>query len=176
MKWRAFQIEGVTYDLTHLHPMRFEFVVPAKGEKPEQRYPIDVEFSMHCFTRGFAPREKVPAEWSYADNRETRMICLRRYELSKLLPEIVRSIGQRKCFHTGHGSFFTIEVLNDSGQREEYAVYFAVWKNGKGSGLRMFIKSAYILDGLPKPRFRKPCGFSVIAYNTKTGKPIKAPK
>ena len=176
MKWKPFHIEGEQYCLSHLHPFTFKYVFPAKGGKPEQNYSVHVQFSMHCFTRGIERMEKVPAEWAYADNRETRRIDLDRYKLSFKLPHILKLIGDRKCFHTSHGAFFTIELLGEDGNTEEYTVYFSVAKNGNESDLRLFVKSAYVQGVVPRPKRRKPCRFSVIAWNTKNGKPLKPPK
>jgi len=46
--------------------------------------------------------------------------------LSKRLPEIVRSLGERNCYHTHHGNFFTIELIDPEGNRQDYEVYFKV--------------------------------------------------
>ncbi len=40
------------------------------------------------------------------------------------LPEVIRSIGDRRCFHTGHDNFFTAELIDAQGERVEYTVYF----------------------------------------------------
>ena len=77
MKWRAARVEQRVYDLSHLHPLSFDFVVAAKDGKPEQRYGIDVIFSLHCFSRGILAEEVYPADQVYADNREVRLQFLR---------------------------------------------------------------------------------------------------
>jgi hypothetical protein len=73
MKWRAARIGGRVYDLSHLHPFSFDFVVVAKDGKPEQRYGIDVIFSLHCFSRGIRAGEAYVADLAYADSREVRL-------------------------------------------------------------------------------------------------------
>lgn len=174
--WRPFTLDGRPHDLSHLHPFGFEFVVPAKDAKPPQRYAINVLFSLHCFTRGRMKGETVDADRLYRDNREERVIDLRRYELSHRLPAIIREIGQRRCFHTGHANFFTVEMIDQDGARHDYSVFFAVTKAGKGGRLTLFVQSAYISDRIPTPSRRKPIKFMVIAHNTATGRPIKAPR
>jgi hypothetical protein len=124
MKWRAAGIGGRRYDLSHLHPFSFDFVVPARDGKPEQRYGIDVIFSLHCFSRGIRQGEVYVADLAYADSREVRLFDEQRYTHSLQLPGIIRSIGVRRCFHTGYGNFFTVELIDAKGERVEYTVYF----------------------------------------------------
>jgi hypothetical protein len=105
MKWRAARIGATAYDLSHLHPFSFDFVVAAKDGKPEQRYGIDVIFSLHCFSRGIGAGESYVADLAYADSREVRLFDEQRYKQSLRLPEVIRSIGDRRCFHTGYDNF-----------------------------------------------------------------------
>ncbi|MGH7813669.1 MAG: hypothetical protein ACREQI_06660 [Candidatus Binataceae bacterium] len=177
MRWRAAQIGGETYGLGHLDEFDFEFVVPAKDNKPEQVYRINVIFSMHCFTRGIRDGESYRHELTYSDSRETRLFDTQRYRLSMRLPGIVRGIGTRRCFHTGHGNFFTIEVVDDDGTRLDYSVYFKVSRRSKRGWLNLYIESAYVQGKIPRrrPHPPRPIRFSVIAYNVAMGRPIKEP-
>lgn len=137
---------------------------------------------MHCFTR--APNRHIGetlADFSkdlrYADSRETRIFCFERYQLSRHLPDIVKVINQKKCFHTGKGNFFIIEVPNSEGEPQEYEIYFNVTRSSAGR-LRLFVESAFIRDDeheSSQPK-KKKINFFVIAYNRQTNKPIKPPK
>jgi len=178
LKWRATSIGGNIYDLSHLDEFDFDFVVPAKDGKPEQVYRINVLFSMHCFTRGIREGESYHYELTYSDNRETRLFDEQRYRLSLRLPDIIRNIGGRQCFHTGHGNFFTVEAVSDDGNSEKYWIYFKMSRGSKRSGLNLYVESAYVQNKIQqqRPRPRKPIRFSVIAYNVVAGKPIKEPK
>ena len=53
VKRHPFKLGEREFDLSHLGTFELEYIVPAKGEKPEQRYFINVDFSMHCFTKEF---------------------------------------------------------------------------------------------------------------------------
>ena len=66
-------IEGRTYELSHLDPFTFEFVVSEKEGRPPQVYAIDVLFSWHCFTRGIAAGETFTGALAYRHGRETRL-------------------------------------------------------------------------------------------------------
>jgi hypothetical protein len=91
----------------------------------------------------------------------------------------MRDIGNRKCFHTAHQSYFIVQVTELDGRSCDYAIFFKVSKASKGRRLNVYVQSAYRVDG-PKnvggvPLKRgKPVRFSVIAHNVCAGKPIKA--
>jgi hypothetical protein len=171
-------IEGRTYDLSHLEPFSFEFVTPEKDGRPQQLYAIDVLFSWHCFARGIAPGEDFSKAIGISRGRETRLFDERRYRFSRQLPGIVRDIGSRKCFHTGRGNFFTVELVDEKGSRIEYTIFFKVSRRAQPRALTLRVESAYVRDRVPlgRPRPPRPIRFSVIAYNTASGKPIKEPK
>jgi hypothetical protein len=178
MKWRPARIGDRTFDLSHLHPFSFDFVVAAKNGKPDQRYGIDVIFSLHCFSRGIAEGAAYLADLAYADSREVRLFDEQRYAHSLHLPEVIRSIGDRRCFHTGHDNFFTVEFIDAQGERVEYTVYFKLSRASSKGRLNLYVQSAYVQDDVPqrRPKPRKPIRFSVIAHNVTVGKAIKVPK
>lgn len=154
------------------------FIQTARNEdESDVEYKFIIEFSMHCFTRGFDKRngetlDDVDAALHYSDSRETRIFDFLRHELSEKLPDIARSVNKQACYHTGKGNFFTFELLDENDEVQHYEVYFRVSKAKKGI-LRLFVESAYIQDNpIKKPKIN----FFVIAHNTLTNKPIKPPK
>lgn len=173
MKWNAFQHRGKTYDLSHLDGFQETYVVAAKGEKPEQTYLLNVIFSLHCFTRGPKKDEVIPRELAYRDSRETRIFDFERYEESFRLPDIIRALGEKKCFHDPHGNFYIVEVTARDGTKKFYSVFFTLSKAGKKKGLNLFISSAHVRDELPYDRNPKPIKFSVLVYNKWTGKAVR---
>jgi hypothetical protein len=177
LKWKPFDLNGLVYDLAHLHPFSFDFVLAAKDDAPERVYPIDVTFSLHCFTEKLKDGEDLQPDLAYNDNRETRHFDVKRYECSKQLPGIIRSLGERKCFHAVGGNFFTVHLMMDAGVEVEYSVYFKMSRGSTKGRLTLYVTSAYIQDGVPraKPHPRKPIRFSVIAFNTANNKAIKRP-
>jgi hypothetical protein len=172
MKWPAFTLKGTTYDLAHLHNQTITLTQPAKGDKPAIVYEIDVEFSHHCFTSGTTKRPLDPV-LKYCDKRECRNFDLGRYELSKQLPEIIRTLAQTKCYHSGKGNFFKVKLVDVGGKEKEYEIYFAASRSRRGNGvLKLYVQSAYIRTRGNQPT-RKPIGLFVILANTKNNKPIK---
>jgi len=172
MKWKPFHHRGQEFDLSHLHPFEWEYTAPATAQRPERTYRLDVHFSMHTFTRGLDRGETVAAEWLYHDTREERAFDFLRYALSAQLPGIVRQLGERVCYHTQHGIFFTIEAVNPEGAMQEYEVYFKLSRATRKGWLNLYVQSAYVRDqahGTAQPKKRR-IGFQVIAYNVTTGK------
>lgn len=181
LAWRPITIEGVTYDLAHLHPYIWEVVIPGKEAvgkqpaQPERRLRVNVSFGLHCFARSALPGEPVNPECWYADNRERRVFCLDRWELSQQLPSIIETLTERRCMHTGREEFVTLNVpLN--GRTLEYAVFFTVTKAGKAAraDLNLFVNSAH--ERFDALQYTKPIRFHFILINRYQGKEIKPPR
>jgi hypothetical protein len=177
VQWKPFQFRREIYDLAHLHPRPVAYVQPAKGNSPARTYHVDVIFGLHCFTRGRRSGEPQQVDLNYGDDRETRVFDFVRYELSKRLPEIVEDLPQRRCYHTGKGNFFSIEIVREDGEVIEYDIFFAASRSSARGRINVFVQSAYARDkyhASNRPA-RKPIGFFVILFNTLNDKPIKAP-
>lgn len=165
-------ILGEVFDLTHLNEFRMQVTIPAKDEKPEQNYPVQVVFTCHCFTRSLPKEGCDPAE-HYIDSRDTRQFDPDRHALSLQLPTLVSDLPGRKCFHTGHGNFVAVQIIDPHGAVRHYAVYFALEKAAKNL-LLLTIESAFPLAaGTPNPKRGKPIGFNVIVYNRWHNIPIR---
>lgn len=182
MKWCAFRYGQDTYDLGHLHPRTITYVQEAKGGKAARTYAVEVHFSMHCFTRGFKSGEAPDPDICYRDHRdhrETRVFDFQRYSLSKQLPAIVDNLARRRCYHTGRGNFFTIELVNQlTGCRIEYEVYFTAVRGTRAGVVNLYVQSAYVRDGQHRnnrPQ-RKAISFHVILFNVLNNIEIKVPK
>lgn len=173
VEWKPHSMDGEEYCLRHLHPHRSEYVVPGKKGCPERRFLVDVSYGLHCFTRKQEKGEDVsPARW-YSDSRETRVFCMERWHLSSRLPDMIATLGRRRCLHTRGEEFVTLEVV-EGGRRFDYAVFFIVSKSSaKGADLNLFVVSAH--ERFDKLDYTKPVGFHIILMNRYTGKKIKKP-
>ena len=105
---RFIEIDSRTYDLSHLDRFSFDFVVAQKDGRPAQVYSIR-SCSAGTATRAVSRRVKPSLQGLLAIRvaRDTPF-DERRYRLSIQLPDIIRDIGSRKCFHTGKGNFFIV--------------------------------------------------------------------
>ncbi|PKG51928.1 hypothetical protein CXF87_09655 [Halomonas sp. MES3-P3E] len=173
--WEPFQHPGgEAYCLDHLHPECVEYVIPPAKNAPERRFQVAVSYGLHCFTRTPREGEAVDdAEW-YSDSREKRVFCLERWQLSKMLPEVVRTLGNRKCLHTGREEFVTLKVVEE-GRTFDYAIFFIVSKsNAPGIDMNLFIVSAH--ERFNALKYTKPIRFGVILMNRYQGKKIRPPR
>lgn len=177
------------YDLSHLNPFLWEFIQPARNEITEKRYKVLFEFSHHCFTK--SPNKykgetlaNYPAELKYETEKETRIFCIERYQLSLRLPEILKEMDKNKCFFTSaDDKFMTISIEEDNGEIVDYEIYFSLKKSNiknEVCALYIFINSAYKRTEdykLHSPRRHlKPVSLFVLLYNTLNNKRIKKPR
>ncbi len=178
MKWQPFAHKGCSYDLSHLDPFYWNYTAKAGEKRPERMYKFQVSFSMHCFTRDPFPDEQINEVLWYKELKEKRLFCFNRYGYSRQLPAIIKSMGERTCWHTHHDNFFTIELMSEQGRTIEYEVYFDVTKaTRQGGWLNLVVQSAYERTddyASLQPR-KKKIRLDVIAYNKQSGKKIRRP-
>ena len=167
MKWQDFKYDGITYDLRHLHPRTFRFSRPAENNKPAEIYKVEVIFSSHCFTRG-PKTDAYDASLVYPDTYEVRLFDIRRYEMSKRLPDIIQALPESKPRHNrNRRNFFSVELIAENGISVEYDIFFKVRKIAKGR-LQMIVETAFIRDpdhNSNRPE-GKPVRFWIILHNT----------
>jgi len=180
IRWKPFEYQGICYDLTHLHPKTIHYEQTSQENKPARYYTVEVIFGLHCFTRGLKDGEHSDETLLYRDARETRIFDFQRHQLSIRLPRIVDELQTRKCFHTGKGNFFTVEMISPQDARLiiEYDIFFEASRSTRRGIINLFVQSAYVRDSMHdsnRPK-KKPIRFDVILYNTLNNKPIRLPK
>lgn len=147
---------GQAWDLSHLDA----FALRAELPLANVMVPVDVVvlFSCHCFTQevkhdGRAEHE-IPADELYVDSRETRVLNEERYNLSRrFLRALIVDLTNRtiQVADPTRPNFITVEVLDDEGQRLQYAVFFEVEKDrSRKKRLLLRVQSAYVLPALTK--------------------------
>lgn len=175
MKWRRFIHQGDDYSLSHLNPFYWNYTVEANSTQPECIYKFQVTFSMHCFTRDPLNNEQIAEDLWYEGPKEKRVFCFDRYDLSSQLPAIIKSLGNRPCWHTHHGNYFTIEQVTKEGENIEYEAYFDVTRASRNGWLNLVVQTAYVRTDdyvTTQPKKRK-IRLSVIARNTTKGIAIR---
>lgn len=179
-QYEPFVINEHIFSLSHLDPFYTEYVQPAKQDKGEKRYRCLIEFSSHCFTRSPNKHkgetlESYDSTLHYTTQKETRIFCFERYQLSLQLPDILREMDKQKCFFTSaNDKFLTISIQNQAGENVDYEIYFSL-KKSKKCDVHIFINSAYVrsADYQAAPLRRKPISFFVLLNNTLINKRIK---
>jgi hypothetical protein len=149
---------GEAWDLSHLDPFAFR-VDPGLGFEVT----VVVVFSSHCFTRSLSRdgrrRREIPTTELFDDGREVRVLCERRYELSKRhLPELIRELRKRtiQIARDNPQNFVTTkQVEGPDAQGQQYVVFFEVTRDNKRKGrLLLQVQSAYAIDAYAHERFR----------------------
>jgi hypothetical protein len=177
VKWEAFRQAEETYDLSHLHPCTIIYEVAAKGDRPALHFTVDVTYSKHCFSSELPKSGYYDAALFYRSrfdprDRDPRLFNFRRFLLSKQLPDIIATLVRRKCMHTGHGNFFTVELTEAGGESVDYDVFFTASRSSTKGRLNLYVQSAFVREKEKLPAGKR-IRFEIILYNTLVGKQIK---
>jgi len=177
MRWKPHTgKDGTQYPLNHLHPFRYDVVLAAKGGLPEKTINVHVGFGMHCFTKKVEP-EDCPHD-SYADDRETRTFDRLRYELSRALRMVARTLPERACAFAKNENFVTVDVSTESGLTHRYGVFFNMkrWPAQGTNAVLVTIQSAYGLDPAKPSPERGKIRFNVLLGHVMRGTRPVAPR
>jgi len=171
--WKNFILNGDIYDLSHLNAHWVEYL-DQRDEENQIKYKFIVTYGLHCFTKD---SDDLSSEESqllmYSAPRESRQFNFERYQLSKQLPNIIKSLGDKETLvcHAGYGNFATVKILDSNGREVDSYVVFAVFKEVKK--LRLHVQSAYPkYEGIGKV---KKVGFFLIAKNLLNNKKLPQP-
>lgn len=116
---------------------------------------VQIEYSSHCISRG--PKkdqaldfQTLGYEYMVIDHRQVRRAFHpERHALSFLLPGVIATFADRRCFFTGKDNFLTLELgtaMPGYPAGSKYEVYFNVRKGEAKNTLRMYVESAYVRD------------------------------
>lgn len=149
---------GKTYDLSHLEPIRME--VEYEEKKVLVKRMVTFLFSCHCYSRSPVTSEDVSHDMVVMDGNCSRVFSEERYELSRLLPDLVRDLPNQKIYQTEHRNYLHLPCVDKLGQKFTYLIAIRIKKGGGDILVR--IESAYPIDKLEDRRKRdKPMRFKV---------------
>lgn len=169
MRWKPHtDKDGITYPLNHLHPFRYELVMPGKNGRLETSVRVHIGFGLHCFTKKPEPGD-CPGD-RYGDEREQRTFERLRYALSRQLPNVARTLSERHCAFAKDENYVTIEITDHDGATHRYGVFFNVkrWAGHGPNAVLVVIQSAYALD----PKKAEP-GRGKIRFNVLLGHALR---
>jgi hypothetical protein len=166
-QWKSFNLSDEEYNLDHLNACKHIFTHPKRNES----YTLYFTFSHHVFTRSIKQTENVEPAFIYPYPSDERVFDEIRFELSKNLPEIVKTLPEQFCYHGGYSRYCSCKISRSDGSVVDYQVVYRVWKErGK---MRFHTESAYPLEGrLGKV---KKVDFWVICHNLLRGKKLPQP-
>ncbi|MHC5824982.1 MAG: heat-shock protein [Nostoc sp.] len=161
-QWRNFRYNNQYYDLSHLNEHWAEYL-DDKDENNPILYKFIVTYGLHRFTKESNELSSDESQLlMYHAPNESRQFNFDRYELSKQLPSIIKSLSKKTTLvcHAGNGNYATVKVLDSNGIEVDYYVVLVFKKPKK---LRLHIVSAYPrYEGIGKIR---KVGFFIIAKN-----------
>lgn len=176
-RWSSHWERGQRFDLAHLYPFKFDYLLPAIQQLAERIVGIQVSFTSHAFTRKCEIDETPHTH--YSPPGESRIFDHERYGYSKLLPELIRNIGNRKCFFAKYHNFFVLELPEGIPNDSEYWVFFFVERADKGEqhALNLIIQSAYVgkRERSPRGRMAKKITFRALITKVLAGEKPKPP-
>ncbi len=150
-RFQGVSYRGVPWSLEHLDAFALRL-------DPGLGFAIDVVvlFSCHCFSislkRDGRHPSAIPRDHLYIGERETRVLCPERYDLSrKYFPRLITELPTRQIRVAAEQrqNFFTTELIDEAGGKAHYAVFFEPEKDGRRSKrVLLRIQSAYRVDTL----------------------------
>ena len=135
------RIAGVDYDLTHLNPFVFPVI------HGESEYAVRVTFYDHVFTKAYDPSGHTPDLIYSRRPGDERVFDVRRWELSRDLPNLFQTLGRSSVYQSGRNFFF----LRGKTGEPPYAVFFnAVRSTRQDAGVSVIVRSAYEKDNMAR--------------------------
>lgn len=141
--WINFTKGTMVYDLSHLDQMKFQYVRAGnpQTQTPSKQLTFLVSFSHHCFSGHIGEQD-----WIYPHAKDERYFCVTRYELSKGLPNLIRTLLDSnpyflRTFLERREQFFYVEQHYNN---ETYRLFLEITKPTKNyADIRIDVRSAY---------------------------------
>ena len=128
-------IKGLLYDLSHVDPFTFPVT---HGQNTLNAF---VTFDDHVFTEAHDPEVHTPDLIYSRRPSGWRAFNVRRWELSRDLPELFRTLGGQSVYRSKGRNFF---FLRGEARQAPYAVFFeARQSNREGADVHVIVRSAY---------------------------------
>ena len=114
---------GAQYSIAHLAPCQRRVKVPLQGGHAKAVL-LEFHFSNHCYSRGPASGEVIPANMSVMDGVRERIFDARRYDLSHLVMECIDELLARggDVSWSRHNNFFQVDLVQE-GDNEPVRFY-----------------------------------------------------
>jgi len=161
-------INGQAIDLAHLEPLSLAFAVERLAGRT---LTIDVKFTNHCYTETFDPGRHDPAH-VVMDRGRKRVFDPQRHDLSRHLPEIIRSLPARSVHITRPGRNY-VYVAQVDVQGSAYPLFFHLRRGAQRHDLTMVVESAYpVADRQEILRGTSKVSFAVLCAKTFRGERV----
>ena len=166
--WPPLFVDGDRLELSHLEPFQFE-TFPLGFD---QHATINVRFHNHCFTETFDPKKhSTPIKIKNVASFEARAFSPIRYELSKSLPKIIKSLEGQRIVSTREGNLIKIELTDGL----IYPIFFTL-RRKSALYADLYVVSAYPWDRKGKPVTTGEMRFNLVLAKILRSQPVKFPK
>jgi len=140
MRFRNQRIEGRLYDLSHLGPFTFSV------SHMDRERTVRVTFSDHVFTEAHDPDRHTPDLIHSRRDCDPRAFNVRRWELSRDLPDLFRTLGRQSVYRSKGRNFF---FLCGNAGEPPYAVFFdAIRSSRRKADVSVIVRSTYEKDAM----------------------------
>lgn len=148
-------VTGEVFSLTHLDA---ELITYQDSKQADINYKFYVTYSHHCFTKDeHIDQDQQNKSLLYASPKDRRAFHIGRYNLSKNLPQIVKTLPEQLVYHGGYDNYCCASFKDEQGNEIIYQIVFSVFRSQKK--LRLHVESAYLLEKslgkVKKVRFEK---------------------
>lgn len=136
------RVGGQLVDLSHLEP----FTIIIQSEKVGKPLRTAITFTNHCFSASHGDLPHPPGDEAIWDGGKMRTFCATRYRLSHALPQVIRSLPERKVILAAHGTTWvhTLTIENPDGP---YHLFLTVKRSPKEKrawqDVDVIVESAY---------------------------------
>lgn len=169
-------VGGQQVSISHLAPA----ILSCPSEAFGRDILIEIEYSNHCYTSDFVPGLHQPADIVVRErHRVARVFDAIRHELSIGLPSLMETLPSSKVYMTAvqrNYIFSTVVTLPVGNVAATYQVFFTLRRAAPGAGhdLRLFVESAYPLDG-PPMKAKRPSSirFAILALKVARGEAVR---
>lgn len=133
--WEPLRVGLELYDISHLEPFSFE-IRPTGWDETAL---VAVKFHDHCFTESFTlQKHSHVVRSNNSSQHERRGSSPDRYELSRRLPALVRSLDGKRISQTRSGGLVRIDLADG----RNYGIFFTIRRNDP-KNCDLFVMSAY---------------------------------
>lgn len=152
---------GAQYSIAHLAPCTRRVRVPLQGGHSKAVL-VEFHLSNHCYSRGPAAGEQIPADMLVMDGVRERIFDVRRYNLSHLVMDCIDDLLTQggDVSWSRHNNFFQVDLVQEGdGEPIRFYIFMRARKERPEAGekrIRVQVESAYPeLPNVPTPDYVK---------------------
>ncbi len=145
---------GIVYDLSHLSDMTTSLQYEFKDNKDKVKGKIDVKvvFDNHCYTREINDGEEVETlvTEEFCGKVQNRCFDLERYEFSKKLPFIIKSLSFKTCMESKvSGKSIRLEEPERNSPHKGVYIFLKARAYENSKTLTLYVETAHKRNSTP---------------------------